>query len=80
MDIKVLGKGCALCDRLKNEIMEVVNEMGIVANIEHIKDIDEIARYEVMGTPALVINEEVKSVGKVPSKAQLIRWLKEAAG
>ena len=58
--------------------MQVMAETGIVSDMEHIRDIKEIGRYGVMGTPALLINGKVKSVGKVPPKVNLIEWLKEA--
>jgi small redox-active disulfide protein 2 len=77
MEIKVLGPGCVQCDRLEQELMHVMAETGIMADIEHIRDIKEIGRYGVMGTPALLINGKVKSVGKVPPKNRLKEWLKE---
>lgn len=80
LEIKVLGPGCVQCDRLEQELMQVMAETGIMADIEHVRDIKEIGRYGVMGTPALIINGEVKSVGKVPPKNKLIEWLKEAQG
>ena len=57
--------------------MQVMNETGIIADMEHVRDIKEIGRYGVMGTPALIINGKVKSVGKVPPRASLIQWLEE---
>jgi small redox-active disulfide protein 2 len=78
LEIKVLGPGCAQCDRLEQELMQVMAEAGIMADMEHVRDIKEIGRYGVMGTPALIINGQVKSVGKVPLKSKLIEWLKEA--
>jgi len=78
IEIKVLGPGCLQCDRLEQELMQVMAETGIVADIEHVRDIKEIGRYGVMGTPALVINGQVKSVGKVPSRSKLKDWLTEA--
>ena len=78
ISIKVLGPGCPQCDRLEQELMEVMNETGITAELEHVRDIKEIGKYGVMGTPALIINGEVKSVGSVPPRPKLITWLKEA--
>ena len=80
IQIKVLGPGCALCDRLEQKLMQVLAETGTIADIEHIRDIKEIGRYGVMGTPALLINGQIKSVGKVPLKSKLAEWLKEAEG
>ncbi|MCF8128322.1 MAG: thioredoxin family protein [Deltaproteobacteria bacterium] len=78
LDIKVLGPGCPQCDGLEQALMAVVSETRITANIEHVQDTKEIGRWGVMGTPALVINGRVKSVGKIPPKNRLIQWLKEA--
>ncbi|UCB51281.1 MAG: thioredoxin family protein [Deltaproteobacteria bacterium] len=78
LEIKVLGPGCAQCDRLEQELMKVLGEIGILAGVEHVRDIKEIGNYGVMGTPALIINGKVKSVGSVPPKNKLIEWLKQA--
>jgi len=80
LEIKVLGPGCVQCDRLEQELMQVMAETGIVADIEHVRNIKEIGRYGVMGTPALLINGKVKSVGKVPPRNKLKEWLTEAQG
>ena len=80
VQIKVLGPGCAQCDLLEQELMKVMAETGNIADIEHVRDIKEIGRYGVMGTPALLINGQVKSVGKVPPKNKLKEWLTEAQG
>ena len=79
LDVKILGPGCAQCNRLEREVMEVVAEMNLAAGIEHVTDIKEIGRYGVMGTPALIINGKVMSVGKVPTKAKIKEWLSEFA-
>ena len=78
-DVKILGPGCAQCNKLEREVMEVVAEMNLAAGIEHVTDIKEIGKYGVMGTPALMINGKVMSVGKVPSKAKIKEWLSEFA-
>ncbi len=76
MDIKVLGPGCAKCAQAEKVVNEAVAETGVAARIEKITDTLEIAGYGVFGTPAIVINGEVKSVGKIPKKAELKTWLK----
>ncbi|MBW2172681.1 MAG: TM0996/MTH895 family glutaredoxin-like protein [Deltaproteobacteria bacterium] len=78
MEIKVLGPGCARCDKLEREAMEVMSEMELPGDLEHVRDVKEIGRYGVMGTPALVINGKVVCVGKVPSKEEIKEWLSEA--
>lgn len=77
LEIKVLGPGCPRCDMLESELKEVMTEMNLAANIEHITDVKEIGKYGVMGTPALFINGEVKCVGSVPHRSKLVAWLKE---
>ena len=78
IEIKILGPGCAQCDRLEQEMMQALAETGVLAGLEHVRDIKEIGKYGVMGTPALLMNGVVKSVGKVPPRNKLKEWLKEA--
>jgi small redox-active disulfide protein 2 len=78
VEIKVLGPGCASCNKLEQDLMAVMAETGLTADLEHVTDIGEIGSYGVMGTPALVINSEVKAVGSVPPKPKLEKWLQEA--
>jgi small redox-active disulfide protein 2 len=75
--IKVLGPGCNQCDRLEREVIEVLSEMNLSADVEHVRDIKEIGNYGVLGTPGLIINGKVMSVGKVPPKAKLAKWFAE---
>ena len=78
IQIKVLGAGCTSCDRLEQEMMAAIEETGIEADLEHIRDLKEISRYGVMGSPALVINGKVKFAGKVPSRNTLKDLIKQA--
>ncbi|MFP3912742.1 MAG: thioredoxin family protein [Desulfobacteraceae bacterium] len=80
LEVKVLGPGCSQCDRLEQELMAVMSENGMAADVEHVRDVKEIGRYGVMGTPALIVNGQVKSVGKVPPRNKLKQWLQEAQG
>ncbi len=70
-NIKVLGSGCARCNKLETLVRRAVEETGTDAEIEKIEDIREITPYNVMSTPALVIDEEVKVTGTVPSLDEL---------
>lgn len=65
MELKILGSGCANCKKLEQNTREAVKELGIEASIEKVEDIREIAKFGVMRTPALVVDGEVKTVGKV---------------
>jgi small redox-active disulfide protein 2 len=79
LQIKVLGPGCPECDRLEKDLMTVMTELNLPADLDHVRDIKEIACYGVMGNPALVINGKVVAAGRVPSKNQLRDWLKAAS-
>jgi len=78
LEIKILGPGCVNCDRLEREVMEAVSELNLPADIDHVTDIRDIGKYGVMGSPALIINGKVKTVGRVPMRSELREWLKEA--
>ena len=78
IQIRVLGPGCPQCDGLEQEVMQVLAEMRLSADIIHVRDVTEIGKYGVMGMPALIINGEVKSVGRIPPKFKLLEWLTDA--
>jgi small redox-active disulfide protein 2 len=75
MDIKVLGPGCARCEKTEKLVKEAVAEAGVAADVEKVTDIMKIAGYGVLGTPAVVVDGDVKSVGKIPSKEEIKSWL-----
>jgi small redox-active disulfide protein 2 len=75
MDIKVLGPGCPKCQQTAKIVKEAVAQVGVDARIEKVTDTMEIAGYGVFGTPAVVIDGDVKSVGKIPQKKDVIGWL-----
>lgn len=80
MDIKVLGPGCPKCQQTEKVVREAVAESGVAANVEKVTDVMKIAGYGVFGTPAVVIDQDVKSVGKIPKKEDVISWIKEKGG
>lgn len=73
--IVVLGPGCPKCEQLKNDAEAAARELGIAYEIEKIGDISKMLSFGVMTTPALVVDGEVKVVGKVPSMAELKKML-----
>lgn len=77
MDIKVLGPGCPKCKQTESIVMDALAEAGIAANVEKVTDVMQIAQYGVFGTPAVVVDGEVKSVGKIPKKADVLKWVKK---
>ncbi|MGD9208736.1 MAG: thioredoxin family protein, partial [Syntrophobacterales bacterium] len=80
LEVRVLGPGCPNCDKLEHMIYKVMTDEGIAGDVEHVKDLNKIAAYGMVATPALVINGEVKSVGRLPRESQLRQWLLEAKG
>ena len=76
MDIKVLGSGCAKCNRLEQLTREAVAELGLEASFEHVTEMDKIMAYPIMTTPALVIDEVVRASGRIPSKEEIAGWLR----
>ncbi len=76
MNIKILGTGCAKCHRLEQLTREVATELGISADFDHVTEMDKIMAYPVLSTPALVVDEEVKVSGRMPSKEEIAGWLK----
>ena len=75
MEIKILGPGCSKCQQAEKNVMAAVTESGAPVKVEKITDTMEIAGYGVFGTPAVVVNGEVKSVGKIPDKEEVISWI-----
>ena len=77
MEIKILGPGCPKCKQTADIVKKVVAEIGIDAKVEKVSDLMKIAGYGVFGTPAVVVNGEVKSVGKVPAKQEIRAWIEK---
>lgn len=69
--VKILGPGCPKCQKLVHNAEQAVAEMGLECEVEKVSDIMEITSYGVMMTPALVVDGEVKTVGKVLSPAEI---------
>lgn len=77
MIIKVLGTGCKKCKKLMENVEEALQESGIEATLEKIEDMEKIIGYGVMSTPALVVDEEVKSMGKLLKPKDIIKIISE---
>lgn len=76
MKIQVLGTGCQKCEKLAKSVAAAAFELNLNCEIEKITDLNQIMNFGVMLTPALVIEGEVKVVGKVPSVEALKKLLK----
>lgn len=77
MEIRVLGPGCAKCEKTEKIVREAVEAAGIDAKVEKVTDMMEIAGYRVFNTPAVVVDGEVKLSGKVPKKKDVLAWISE---
>lgn len=77
MIIKVLGSGCAKCKKLEESALAAVKESGINATVEKVTNLDDIMNYGVMMTPALVIDEQVVSTGKVLKPSDIVSLMKK---
>lgn len=77
MEIKVLGPGCPKCQQTEKVVKEAVAESGVDVQVEKITDIMKIASYGVFGTPAVIIDSDVKCVGKIPKKEDILLWIDE---
>lgn len=78
--VKVLGSGCAKCNQLEKATVEALQELNMDTTIDHVKDYAKIAMYGVMSTPALVVDEQVVSYGKVLTKDEVVKILQELRG
>jgi len=78
LTIRILGPPCVTCNKLKTTLIEILQEKNLPADVEDIHDLDEIWRYGITKTPALIINGEVKSAGIQPPRFQLEKWVEEA--
>lgn len=70
--IKILGAGCAKCKQSARLVEQVIAENKLDAEVEKVEDILEIMKYNILSTPTIVVNEEVKIKGKVPTKEEIL--------
>lgn len=77
LQIKVLGSGCPNCQRLERETRTALDSVSIPYELSKVTDYADIAAYGVMSTPALVMNEQVLSSGKIPKHDQIVTWARE---
>ena len=75
MEIKILGTGCPKCKKLNESTQLALQELGISVKIEKVTDINKIIDYGVMMTPALVIDNQIKSVGKIPTVEEIKKMI-----
>ena len=73
--IKILGTGCSKCKSTYNNVIEALNRLDIQADVIKIEDIEEIMKYNVLSTPVLMIDEEIKVKGRVPDVNEIKTFL-----
>lgn len=78
LSIKVLGPGCSNCHKVEANATEAVHQLGVEAHIEKVTDYGEFARYGLLYTPGLVINEKLVAGGRIPSVAEVTTWVRTA--
>ena len=76
MKIEILGTGCAKCSALENNTKEALKEIGGFHQVEKVDDVMKIMEYNVMSTPGLVVDGEVKSTGKLLTVNEIVELLK----
>jgi small redox-active disulfide protein 2 len=79
MNIQILGTGCSKCKTLFEMVKKAVLETGVKAVVEKVEDIEKIMAYEILMTPGLVINGEVKAAGRIPKLEEIKTMLQAAA-
>lgn len=75
LKIKILGSGCANCKKLEAVARDAATTSGVEADFEKVTDMQAIMAYDILSTPALVINEKVVASGRIPTKAEVQQWL-----
>ena len=78
LSIKVLGPGCANCVKVAQLAQQVMNTLGVEAQIEKVTEIPEIIKYGILATPGLVINEKLVCAGRIPTAAEVTTWVTNA--
>ena len=78
LTIKVLGSGCPNCKKVEAIAKQAVEMMGVEATVVKVTDYNDIAAYNILSTPGLVINEKVVSAGRIPTPAEVATFLANA--
>jgi small redox-active disulfide protein 2 len=78
LNIKVLGPGCANCQKVEAVVKQAVTTLGLDAQIEKVTDRAKIMTYHLLATPGLVINEKLVAAGRIPSEAEVVTWVMNA--
>lgn len=77
MEIRILGAGCPRCNEVEKRTLNALTELNVAADVQKVKNINEIAKYGVFGTPGLVMNGKIKSSGRIPSLEEIKTWIQQ---
>ena len=80
LTVKILGSGCANCKRLEAITRQVIDQMGVDAEVVKVTEFSDIMAYNIMSTPGLVLNEKLVSAGRIPSAAEITALVTNALG
>ncbi len=78
LSIKVLGSGCANCQKVEQIAKQVVASLSLDATVQKVTDWQDIKKYQILATPGLVVNERVVCAGRIPSEAEVTTWITSA--
>lgn len=74
--IKILGAGCGKCNVLEAKVKDLISSNGLEVKVEKVTDINKMMEYCIMMTPAIVVDEKVRSTGIIPEDEQILAWIK----
>jgi small redox-active disulfide protein 2 len=74
-EILILGPGCLRCEELMRRVKNVIAELKLAINVEHVQDLNKIAEYGPVQTPVLIVNGEIKFAGRLPSSEEIKKAL-----
>lgn len=77
--VRILGLGCPRCQETKRLVMNALSELQLIADVQEVKDPKEIAKHGVLFTPAVIINNEIVSQGKIPKYEEVKKWFTDRA-
>jgi len=77
MLIQVCGPGCASCTKAETIVKGAVAEAGVTATVEKVSDFAAMAKLGILSTPSVIIDGQIKCVGKVPNKDEVLAWIKK---
>jgi len=80
LTIKILGSGCANCKKVEEIARRAVAALAVEAEVIKVTDMGKITSYPILGTPGLVINEQVVCSGRIPTEGEVTTWLANALG